>query len=54
MISLLFCCYLKFRSSHAYADPIAEAQSFCGAVMASVDPAFKARLMQQSQQPTLN
>jgi hypothetical protein len=38
----------------AFADPVAEAQAFCGAVMASVDPTFKARLMQQSQQPTLN
>jgi hypothetical protein len=24
---------------HAYVDPIAEAQSFCGALMACVDPA---------------
>jgi hypothetical protein len=32
---------------HAYANPIAEAQSFCGAVMASVDPAFRAKLAQQ-------
>ena len=39
---------------HAFADPVSEAQNFCGALMASVDPAFKARLMQQSQQPTLN
>jgi hypothetical protein len=36
---------------HAYLDPISEAQTFCGAVMASVDSAFKARLMQQSRQP---
>ena len=27
---------------------------FCATLRASVDPAFKARLMQQSQQPTLN
>ena len=37
-----------------YADPIAEAQNFCGAVMACVDPTFKAKLAQQSRQPTLN
>jgi hypothetical protein len=39
---------------HAYVDPVAEAQSFCGALMACIDPAFKTRLMQQSRQPTLN
>jgi hypothetical protein len=33
--------------NHAYADPVSEAQLFCGALMASVDPEFKARLAQQ-------
>jgi len=33
----------------AFADPVAEAQSFCGAVMATVDPAFKAKLVQPRQ-----
>jgi len=39
---------------HAYVDPISEAQSFCGALMACIDPTFKAKLEQQSRQPTLN
>jgi hypothetical protein len=29
----------------AFADPVAEAQSFCGAVMTCVDPALKAKLV---------
>jgi hypothetical protein len=29
----------------AFDDPVAEAQSFCGKVMACVDPAFKAKLV---------
>ena len=36
-----------------FADPIGEAQSFCGALMACVDPALRAKLA-QSRQPTLN
>jgi hypothetical protein len=34
---------------HSYVDPIAEAQSFCGALMACIDPAFKAKLAQSRQ-----
>jgi hypothetical protein len=38
----------------AFDDPAKEAAMFCAALQACVDPAFKARLMQQSRQPTLN
>ena len=37
-----------------YDDPVAEAQSFSGALMACVDPAFRAKLAQEQRHPTLN
>ena len=38
----------------AFADPAREAQLFCGALMACVDPAFRAKLAQEQRHPTLN
>jgi hypothetical protein len=32
---------------HAYADPVSEAQMFCGALMACIDPEFKKLVRQQ-------